>query len=97
MLPSLPGTAWFILPVPRAGQKNAIYVGKLIGYETPDIRVQANQGNAIGGGALSPQSGSFDNDTLYMRVRHVVGAAQGDTTFTLASDGLGTTLTKTGW
>lgn len=88
VLPDLPGTAWFLLPEPGPGRKSAFYVGKLIGYETPDLRYQANQGSRVGGGSIAVGEGSFVNDTIWYRVRHIVGAAQGDPTFTYASDGL---------
>ena len=97
VLPDLVGAAWFVLPIPKQGVKNAIYVGKLIGFESPDLRAKADQGVSLGGGALSPRDGSFDDDTIWFRVRHICGAAQGDPTFAGASDGTGTTLTKAGW
>lgn len=89
VLPNLPGTAWFLLPVPQQGRKNAFYTAFLRGYETPDLRAKSDQGVRIGGGAINPSEGSFDDDTIWFRVRHIVGAAQGDPTFTYASDGLG--------
>lgn len=95
--PDLAGASWFLMPIPKAGVKSPVYVAKLLGFETPDLRVKADQGNSISGGSLSAEDGSFDDDTIYFRVRHIVGAAQGDATFTLASDGTGTVLTKTGW
>jgi hypothetical protein len=89
VLPTLAGTAWFVLPVPQAGRKNAFYTAFLTGYETPDLRAKADAGVRIGGGIIAPQEGSFDDDTIWFRVRHIVGAAQGDPTFTYASDGIG--------
>ena len=89
VLPNLAGTGWFILPVPQQGRKNAFYTAFLTGYETPDLRAKADQGVRIGGGAINPSEGSFDDDTIWFRVRHIVGAAQGDPTFTYASDGIG--------
>lgn len=100
VLPDLVGASWFVIPIPRAGVKNPIYVAKLVGFETPDLRARAGQGVNLGGGALSPQDGSFEDDTIWMRVRHIVGAAQGDPTFALASDGAGaagSALAKVGW
>jgi hypothetical protein len=38
---------------------------------------------------VAPEEGSFDDDSVYYRVRHITGAATGDPTFTYASDGLG--------
>ena len=49
-------------------------------------------GNAEGlerhGADLVVTDGSFDDDTIWYRVRHIVGAATGDPMFTYASDGL---------
>ena len=61
----------------------------MAGYETPDLRQKADQGQALGGGAISADQGSFDDDTIWFRCRHIVGAAKGDTTFAYASDGQG--------
>ena len=88
VLDNLPGNAWFIIPTPNS-PRPAFYVGFLAGYETPDMRYKADQGNALGGGSLSADAGSFDDDTIYYRVRHIVGAATGDPLFTYASDGVG--------
>ncbi|WP_152185346.1 Mu-like prophage major head subunit gpT family protein [Segeticoccus rhizosphaerae] len=88
VLSDLPGTAWFLLPVPQAGRKSAFYVAHLRGFETPDLRAKADQGVRIGGGAIPAGEGSFDDDTIWFRVRHITGAAPGDPTFTYASDGI---------
>lgn len=88
IMPNLPGTAWFLLPVPTA-PRPAFYAGFLAGYETPDLRQKADQGQAPGGGAIGAEQGSFDDDTIWFRCRHIVGAAKGDTTFAYASDGQG--------
>lgn len=85
---NLPGKAWFILPVPNSARP-AFFLGHLVGYETPDLRFAADQGQSISGGALGQSAGSFENDSIAYRVRHICGAAVGDPTFTWASDGLG--------
>lgn len=89
VLDNLPGSAWFVLPVPTA-PRPAFYTAFLTGWETPDIRYKSDQGTSQGGGDLGPDAGSFDNDSVRWRVRHIAGAAQGDPKFTWASDGLGT-------
>ncbi len=86
VLANLPGTAWFVVPAPNA-PRPAFYVAFLRGFETPDTRYKADQGRSIGGGDLGVDSGSFDDDTIWYRVRHITGAAQGDPMFTFASDG----------
>lgn len=87
VMDNLPGTAWFVLPLPTA-PRPAFYSGFLRGYETPDVRYKADQGKSAGGGDLGQDAGSFDDDTIWQRVRHIHGAAQGDPKFTYASDGL---------
>lgn len=87
VLENLPGTAWFVIPVPTA-PRPAFYSAFLRGFETPDTRYKADQGKAIGGGDLGADAGSFSDDTIWYRVRHIHGAAQGDPKFTYASDGI---------
>lgn len=88
IMPNLPGTAWFVMPAPSS-TKPAFWVAFLNGYESPEVRQKADQGAQIGGGAIAANEGSFDDDTIWFRVRHIVGATVGDPTFTYASDGLG--------
>jgi hypothetical protein len=76
-----------VLPLPSA-PRPAFYSGFLAGYEAPDLRYKNDQGGRLGGGAIPANEGSFDDDTIYFRVRHVHGAAFGDPKFTYASDGL---------
>lgn len=88
VLANLPGAAWFVLPVPSA-PRPAFYTAFLRGFETPDTRYKADQGKRAGGGDIPPEDGSFDDDTIWYRCRHITGAAQGDPMFTYASDGIG--------
>jgi len=88
VLENLPGTAWFVLPLPTA-PRPAFYTAFLRGWESPVIRYKADQGARAGGGQVGVDDGSFDVDGVYWRVRHIVGAAHGDPKFTYASDGLG--------
>lgn len=88
VLPNLPGTGWFVIPAANS-VRPAFWVAFLTGYEKPEVRQKANQGTQIGGGAIAANEGSFDDDTIWFRTRHIVGAAQGDPTFTYASDGQG--------
>lgn len=67
-------TAWYLLPGPSESTKPALGVAFMNGEETPDLRVKNDQGNRVGGGALGPEEGSFDDDTLQYRVRHVNGS-----------------------
>lgn len=86
--PRLPGLAWFVLPKPT-DPRPAAAVAFLRGWETPDLRMKADAGNRMGGGAVDPSEGSFDDDSVAYRVRHVVGGANGDPLHTYASTGAG--------
>jgi hypothetical protein len=73
------GTAkstWYLLPDPN-GPRPAVYETFLQGHETPDLRVKADGGMRLGGGAVDPMDGSFERDSVEYRIRHVVGGNQG--------------------
>lgn len=80
------GSSWFLLPDTNARRK-ALAVAFLRGHENPDLRYRADAGASVGGGALAPESGSFDDDTIQYRVRHILGAAHLDPAATYASKG----------
>jgi hypothetical protein len=69
-------TTWYLFPGPNSARP-AIYAAFLQGYETPDLRYQNDQGARPGGGAIGPAEGSFRNDSITYRERHVVGASLG--------------------
>ena len=79
-------TTWFVVPKP-GGPKPALWTAKLRSHEQPDLRVKADQGSRVGGGAIAYDEGSFEIDTIEWRVRHVFGAQNGDPTFTYVSLG----------
>jgi hypothetical protein len=78
----LPGLAWFVLPAPNAGNRPAVAVAFLRGFETPDIRQKDNAGQG-----RNPDSGDFDDDSVRYRVRHVTGGATVDPIHTYAATG----------
>lgn len=79
-------TTWFVVPKPGSNRP-ALWTAKLRGHEAPDLRVKADQGATIGGGAISYTGGSFEIDDIQWRVRHVVGRQTADPLFTYASYG----------
>lgn len=79
-------TTWFILPAPSAPRK-ALVTAFLRGHGNPDLRVKSDAGARPGGGLVSPEEGSFNDDTVSYRVRHVTDAATLDPTLTYASTG----------
>ena len=83
------GGTWMVLPKPGTTRKSPLWAATLTGYETPDYRYLNNQGKSLGGGDLGPDDGSFDDDSVQYRARHIFGAATGDPTLTYASDNTG--------
>jgi hypothetical protein len=81
-------TTWYVVPDPGASRK-ALFLGHLRGHETPDLRVKADGGNMLGGGAVADTDGSFDYDDIRYRVRHVVGTTATDMIATAVSTGAG--------
>lgn len=79
-------STWYVLPDPSAARP-AVAAGFLRGRETPDLRVKADQGNRVGGGAIGPEEGSFEDDTTQYRVRHILGGTTLDPIGTYVSTG----------
>ena len=80
---------WFLIPVPSQSLNPSVALGFLRGYETPELRVKANGGLFLGGGAVPARDGSFDNDDFEMRIRHVATGGFLVPTGTVASTGAG--------
>lgn len=69
-------TAWYLLPGPDS-PRPAVFAAFLMGHETPELRTKVDGGQYVGGGDVPPEEGSFENDDVQYRIRHVVGGAQG--------------------
>lgn len=80
-------TAWYLLPGPDS-PRPAVFAAFLMGHETPELRYKADGGQYAGGGAVPAEEGSFENDDVQYRVRHVVGGAQGFADAVYASTGV---------
>ena len=78
---------WFLLPVPADTINPGVVLGFLRGYEAPELRVKANGGLYLGGGAVPAREGSFDNDDFEMRIRHIATGGFMLPTGTIASTG----------
>lgn len=66
-------TTWFLVPAGGSdGTRDSLVQNFLTGHETPELRVHGNTGNYLGGGAVDFKQGSFLNDDLQYRVRHIV-------------------------
>jgi hypothetical protein len=82
------GTSWIVMPAPGTTIRAPFWFATLLGYETPDFRQKADGGRSISGGDVV-LTGSFDDDTIWYRGRHIMGAAFGDPTLTYGSDNTG--------
>lgn len=85
----LTGNEWYILPKPGTVARPVLELARLRGYETPELRVENQAGNYLGGGAVSPFEGSFTNDSVGIRFRYVAGGVLWDDIFVLKSNGSG--------
>jgi hypothetical protein len=85
------GTNWYLLPKPGTARRPVLELGKLQGYTSPELRIHNATGTYVGGGAVSPFEGSFDNDVIDMRIRHIVGGINwAPDSFIVWSKGTGT-------
>jgi hypothetical protein len=81
-------TTWYLVPLPST-PRPAVVMGFLRGHETPDLRIKADGGNRLGGGAVAPEDGSFENDDIAYRCRHVLGSTTIDPIAAAVSNGTG--------
>lgn len=79
-------TGWALIPA-KSSALPALVLSSLAGHEQVDIRVKADQGNRIGGGAIAIDEGSFLDDTIEFRGRKVIGVSKGFTDGVYASNG----------
>lgn len=85
----LTGTDWIVLPKPGAIRRPVLELLRLRGHESPELRVQANAGNYVGGGVVNPFEGDFEADEIAMRVRFVAGGVLWDDSYSVKSNGTG--------
>lgn len=78
---------WYLIPAPGAYRRPFLELGRLRGYELPELRVANAAGNYLGGGVVSPFEGSFDADTIDYRFRYVCGGILWTTDPIVYSDG----------
>jgi hypothetical protein len=79
-------TTWYLFP-PKESDYAALGKVTMVGEETVDIRVKRDQGERPEGGAIGIEEGSFNDDTIWYRGRHITGGAKLDTTGAYASTG----------
>lgn len=83
------GTNWYLLPQPGAVRRPLLELGRLRGAAAPELRVHNVTGNYAGGGVVAPFEGSFDNDTIDMRLRYPITGILWDANLIVWSTGAG--------
>jgi hypothetical protein len=82
-------TSWFLFATPAPGQRRALIIAFLTGFEEPATFMKEPNQRRVGGGAVSELEGSFETDALDYKIRHVWGTARGDPKTAVASNGSG--------
>lgn len=83
------GTNWYLIPAPNAVRRPLLELGRLRGNAAPELRVHNVTGNYAGGGVVAPFEGSFDNDTIDLRLRYPVTGILWDANLIVWSTGAG--------
>lgn len=87
--PYVTGTNWYLVPKPGTVRRPVLELGRLRGEAAPELRVNNLTGNYAGGGAVAPFEGSFDNDTIDMRLRYPITGILWDDRYIVWSTGAG--------
>lgn len=72
------GSEWYLVPKPGTTRRPVLERLNLRGYETPQLFVDNLTGNYIGGASVAPFEGSFDNDTITLKLRQFGGGVVWD-------------------
>lgn len=81
---------WYLIPKQNSARRPVLELLRLVGHEVPELRVQGNTGTYVGGGAVSPFEGSFDNDSADFRLRMFTHGVLWTKELIVWSDGSGT-------
>ncbi|MDF5758606.1 Mu-like prophage major head subunit gpT family protein [Spongiactinospora sp. TRM90649] len=79
-------TAWYLFANPNVGRP-AMEVGFLVGHETPELFQKSPNAVRVGGGAVAPEDGDFDTDSVEWKLRHTLGGTLMDPKSAVASPG----------
>jgi hypothetical protein len=83
------GTNWYLVPKPGTVRRPVLELGRLRGNATPELRVDNLTGNYVGGASVAPFEGSFNNDTIDMRLRYPITGILWDERYIVWSTGAG--------
>jgi hypothetical protein len=83
------GTQWFLIPKANQARRPVLELLRLVGHEVPELRVNGNTGSFVGGGAVDPFEGNFDNDSADFRLRMFTKGILWTRQLVVYSDGTG--------
>lgn len=83
------GTEWYLIPKANQARRPVLELLQLVGHELPELRVNGNTGTYVGGSAVSPFEGSFDNDSADFRLRMFTKGVLWSKELVVWSDGSG--------
>lgn len=81
-------TSWFLF-ASVSSDRPALELDYLRGFETLQLFMRQPNAIRVGGGAVDPMQGSFDDDTLDYKIRHIFGGGVVEPRATVASNGSG--------
>jgi hypothetical protein len=82
-------TSWYLF-ANNTGTRPALEIDFLRGYEAPQMFMKSPNAIRVGGGGLvDPMLGSFEDDSIDYKVRHIFGGGVIDPKMTIASNGTG--------
>jgi hypothetical protein len=79
---------WYLFADPGVNRP-ALQVAFLRGHENPEMWVRSGDAQMIGGGLDDFANGSFDNDEIEFKVRHIYGVGLVDPKMAVTSNGTG--------
>jgi hypothetical protein len=77
---------WYVIGK-QNGNAPAAQINFLRGHEQPEIVMKAPNKTTLSGAPTSPMDGNFEEDTMWWRVRHVLGGVQIDPRLAYAETG----------
>jgi hypothetical protein len=81
---------WLLIASPsNPANRPAFMFGFLRGRQQPQLFMKDPDTISLSGGRSDPMEGSFDNDAIDYKIRHIFGAAQGDPKMAVSSNGSG--------
>lgn len=81
-------TTWYLIADPT-NTRPCLTVANLRGRSAPELFQREANARRLGGGALDPMEGSFENDTVEYKLRHVFGTTVMDPKGIVVSNGTG--------